>query len=82
MRQELPDRRWFSIRIGEDGRDEGEDFLHFVLAFGCYRIAGDGLVDRDRDAADAHYGEVELVERIADARAVPSGEPGAGPGQM
>ena len=68
MRQELPNRRWLSIRIGGDGRDEGEDFLHFVPAFGCYRIAGDGLVDRDRDAADAYYGEVELAERAAGAR--------------
>ena len=75
MRQELPDRSWLSIRNGDDGRDEGKDFLNFVLASSCYRIAGDGPVDRDRDTADAHYREVELVERAAEARAERSREP-------
>ncbi len=79
MRQELPDRSRLSIRNGDDGRDEGEDFVNSVVASGCNRIAGDGPVDRDRDTADAHYREVELVERAAEARAERSGEPGAGP---
>lgn len=56
--------------VGDDGRDEGEDFLDFVLASGCYRIADDSLGDRDHDAFDAVFGEEELDERVAKARAL------------
>lgn len=79
MRQKLPGSRWLSIRVEDDGRDEVGDFLDFVFASGCDQIAGHGLGDRDRDASDADFGEEELDEPVAEARALRSGERAAAP---
>jgi len=79
LRPELPDRRWLSIWIGYDGRDEVGDFRAFVLGSDWYRIAGDGPGYRDRDACDAVLGEEELDERVGEARALRSAEPAAVP---